>query len=773
MAKEKQRGFFRRKPNKKETITEANVTQDINNNQRVSDKIIKSVSTSSVTTESSVSALTANERQLMELYDTMDCDAVISASLDLFADNTTLINSKTGHVAAVQSENISFQSEINDFLWNVFNVDSEAWHIIRSLAKDGKVILDTQASCDGKEWSFNKVDTPYNVHALTYNNYDIKYYAVSAEDSQGSNFGANPFADLYSRTHGGADYSVEPAQRYISGFNAKKTSGKMLLKTTSPATGISVTEELNVLTGKSILAPIITTWQTLNTMENALLTARLTKATQFKLVQVDISDSTNEQADKIMASVKNAFKNSETIDKTKGSYQNRLAPVPVDDLVFVPKKGEKGAITVNAVGGELSETPMKDIEYMRNKLFAGLSVLKAYIGWEETTPGGLGDSTLTKLDERFGRRVSRLQLILKDILIQVIEHYWTRSKIDRTLENIPEYNILLGKVSTKEDQDLRAALEDNFRTASSIIDLARDELFADKINKDKLFTYIFEEILNLDISKFDNSVNPEEISLKINELFLEGTYSELLNKDNLRYLFNTYDIALVDEDEVITLTSIAEALYNTSDRTRLLSEATYRDLRSDSKNKDPKRLSKSKRLTVKYTGLEDDGKINFVVTAEDPAKNSREGKPTSYKTKVLLKDAQDIFTDHDVHTTGVSLVRQAIDGDLSVSCECPASMYWGQQYKGTQQDYSLVKNTIAPTRNLPTQVVCKHVLATLTALPFWNNTLVRDFRAKGLLGVYKKKRVQKLPKVSNVDKQQVDTQTKPEDQVNNDTQEKV
>ena len=171
---------------------------------------------------------------------------------------------------------------------------------------------------------------------------------------------------------------------------------------------------------------------------------------------------------------------------------------------------------------------------------------------------------------------------------------------------------------------------------------------------------------------------------------------------------------------------------------QFLSEATYKDLRDKSKHEDPARVSKSKKIRVRYMGVDKGMNVMFTVSAEDPEKNAKAGRPTSYKTKVLLRDAEQIFKEKQGTTTDANLVRQAINGNLLVSCTCPAATYWGQEYKGTIHDYSLVKNNIPPTRNLPTQVVCKHMFATLTALPFWNNSIVRDFRALGLLSGHKK-----------------------------------
>lgn len=719
MAEKKLNWFERlfRRSNKREIITEVV-------GQEVSDNIIKGLSTTSLSLVDSIDTLVSDERVLHNIYDQMDQDAVISAALDLFADNATIINQKTGHVASVEVEaDPDIQDELNDFLWRIFKVDTEGWEIVRSLVKNGKVIIDAMPENVGSSWAFVEVDNPSDAHALLSPNGEIKYIAITPEAKVDQ-------SDIFGmlKQDKGSEYMLYPSSQYITGFNSKDIKGTMTVRIESELFEDDYKEEeLKIRSGKSILYPIINTWHTLTNMENALYVNRLTKSTQFKVVQVDVTGLNNEQATKLVNDVKNVFKNTETLDTSNNRYQNRRAPITVDDMVFIPKKGEQGTVSIDSVGGDLSKMPMEDIEYQRNKLFAGLGVLKAYLGFEETTPGGLGDSTLTKLDERFGRRVQRLQTVLKSILEQAIEFYWVHSYEHRTLNNLPKYTVILSKVSTKEDKDNRDILTTNIATANSLINIMKNDWFADKVDKDKAFKYIFENILNISTQAFDKTLAVENVDLIIN-----GTITEIANKKLLKDLINEYDVYI--EDDKYNLIPLNEISSSRRAFKQILAEETYKTLRSQSISDDPKRLSKSKKIIIRYTGLDNDNNLTFTATAEDPELNRATGKPTSYSTKVSLKDLAKVIKDNKENVkSDKDIVNAALNGDIGVSCNCPASKYWGQQYMGTINDYSIDINTIAPTRNVPTQVVCKHTLATLSVLPFWWNTIVRDLRNKGLL----------------------------------------
>ena len=691
---------------------------------------------------------TAEDSKLIELYRKMENDAVVAAALDLYADNATQVNEKTKHVASIECKDPKLKEELNDFLWNVVKIDIEAWQIVRDLARDGKIFLDTRLN--ENEWGFIPVQDPSKVNALTKGQNNIEYFVVAPEDEKEKQGASNSFTVLHVKNEKNLEgYTVEDKDRFIAGFNTREIVGKMSVGTDSHFKEEDMVEELLVQTGRSSLANIVTTYQTLSALEDAVFINRLTKSTEFKIVQVDVSESNNKQAKQILDAVKNAFKSSESIDMTSNRYQNRQSPIPISDFIYVPTKGAKGSVTIETVGGEVGEQKMADIDYYRNKEFAGLGVLKAYLGFEETTPGGLGDGTLTMLDERFGRKVLRFQSVLKNIVSQMISFYWRYSTNSRTEDNLPAFEVLLGKVSTKEDAAKQERLDKAVSTARSIIDLAKDDMFIENVDFDKLFKYIFNEIIGIDTALFDNEPHEDTIDVRIKEI---GTSKKSITEKHkskkhiverksetyLKNLLKKYSIYIeTSHGNLIPLSRILDARRY---RKGILSEATYNQLKDASKSKDPARLKKSKKIIVKYAGIDKKNMINFTVTAEDPAANKKAGRPTSYKTKISLKDLAYLVKatiedskDGKEGMTEKDLVNMAIQGDVSLSCNCPASKYWGQQYLGTKDDYSLDKNDIAPTKNIPLQPICKHTLATLTVLPFWYNTIVRDLRTKGVL----------------------------------------
>lgn len=161
-----------------------------------------------------------------------------------------------------------------------------------------------------------------------------------------------------------------------------------------------------------------------------------------------------------------------------------------------------------------------------------------------------------------------------------------------------------------------------------------------------------------------------------------------------------------------------------------INEETYKELKDTSIETDPERRRRARGVEGNYVGITDNELIEFRVSAENPELNAERGKPTSYRVNVSLKDFTQLKEEDN---TPREIINKAMKGNVAVSCTCPAAMYWGQQYNGTVNDYSLDINDIAPTINVPTQTICKHTFVALSILPFWRNRIYRDMKELGLI----------------------------------------
>ena len=135
---------------------------------------------------------------------------------------------------------------------------------------------------------------------------------------------------------------------------------------------------------------------------------------------------------------------------------------------------------------------------------------------------------------------------------------------------------------------------------------------------------------------------------------------------------------------------------------------------SDIVNKsDQKSISRSKRLTAKLYKVEDN-RILYTVT-------SSKGNNQYLVTLLLLG------------LTGNRLrsLKDAIKGDIKISCTCPAFLYKGYKYITYKRQVGLNKETRPPVKTNPNQegMACKHIVAALEQLKLDYTSIYNLFKS--------------------------------------------
>lgn len=171
--------------------------------------------------------------------------------------------------------------------------------------------------------------------------------------------------------------------------------------------------EFTIRRGLSFLRSARSAFRILEVMELVLVAVRLGRSQLYRLVQVEVGNADKNETVKLLREFKTKLATQESLDTVNGSYTASLKPVPHGQNVYIPTRNGKGAVDIKTVGGDYDIREILDIDYFKNKLYAALQVPKAYLGFEESLPGGIGDTSLTRLDIRFARKVRRLKEILE------------------------------------------------------------------------------------------------------------------------------------------------------------------------------------------------------------------------------------------------------------------------------------------------------------------------------------------------------------------------
>ncbi len=195
----------------------------------------------------------------------------------------------------------------------------------------------------------------------------------------------------------------------------------------------------------SILAPVRKVFKQLAMMEDALVIARLTRAPQRYGFLVDVDGiEPGEPTIEYLNKVKDMMKKRRTIDPATGKMDLKFNPLSMEEDLFVGVRSN-GKSDVKVLQGQANLGQLGDIEFFQNKLFAGIKVPKAYLGFERDVNA---KATLTEQDVQFARSVRRIQLAIIEQYRKLFDFVLAVRGVDPTAV---EYTIKLPVISTIDE----------------------------------------------------------------------------------------------------------------------------------------------------------------------------------------------------------------------------------------------------------------------------------------------------------------------------------
>lgn len=213
--------------------------------------------------------------------------------------------------------------------------------------------------------------------------------------------------------------------------------------------------------GEGFIENAMVAWQVLSALEDILLLTRMTRSILYRIFQVQVGNKGNKETAQILDRLKNRLKMEETVDIRSRIYSSTLTQVPLADSIFIPMHGDTGAIKVDTVGGDVNLKDAIDLDYFRDKLHSALRIPAPYLSYTEALPGGIGDSSLTRMDIRYSRTITRIQSILAEGLRDICIRYLELTIGERALAELPDFKIKFTSINSAEDSS-RAQLQKTF-----------------------------------------------------------------------------------------------------------------------------------------------------------------------------------------------------------------------------------------------------------------------------------------------------------------------
>lgn len=222
--------------------------------------------------------------------------------------------------------------------------------------------------------------------------------------------------------------------------------------------------------GESFLENSMVAWQVLTALEDILLLTRMTRSILYRIFSVEVGNKGNKETKDLLQRLKNKVKMDETVDVRSKIYNSSLSQVPLGDSIFIPTRNGTGVINVQTVGGDVNLHDAVDLDYFKDKLFAGLRIPAPFLGFTESLPGGIGDTSLTRMDIRYSRTITRIQTILSEGLKDICLLYLKLTRTKQAFEELPDFKISFTSINSSEDASRADLKQTQMNTLKTVLD---------------------------------------------------------------------------------------------------------------------------------------------------------------------------------------------------------------------------------------------------------------------------------------------------------------
>jgi len=416
-------------------------------------------------------------------YEEMDDYPLISAALDIFADDSTQPDTQINRTMWVTSPDKSTKNTLDDLIHKRLRLDEEIWEISRTTCKYGQ--------------DFEEIlVTPQGVVGL---NFLPPPTVRRIEGPRGELFG---FIQDFQGRFG---YTPEDFKQVLAGRTTDLGGRGQGDEAAMGLAGVAALEDWEVvhfrLRGKqrrsvygySIMESGRWIWKRLLLLEDSALIYRLQRAPERFAFYVDVGDLPPAEALAYVNRVRQQYKKRKYVNPTTGKIDLRFDPLAQDEDFFLPTRQGQEGTKVDVLGAPQWQH-MEDIEYFQNMLFAALKVPKAYLAQDENT----ARSVLSTEDVRFARSVLRVQRELVNGIRKVCRVHLAA----------------LGLNPYDQEYDIRMTVP------SSIFELAQLEVRnarADLAGRMKEFVslyWVYKNILSLSDDEIDMMVRQREQDVK-------------------------------------------------------------------------------------------------------------------------------------------------------------------------------------------------------------------------------------------------------------------
>jgi hypothetical protein len=378
----------------------------------------------------------SSKTELYTDYEVMDQDSIIASALDIYADETVM-KDDFGDVLRITSENENVKKILHNLFYDILNIDFNLWPWVRNMCKYGDFYL--------------HLDIQEEIGIM--NVVPLSAYEIVREEGMDP---TNPYHVEFKQL-GGGNITYENFE--IAHFRLLSDSNFLPY-------------------GKSIIEGGRKVWKQLTLMEDAMLIHRIMRAPEKRIFKIDVGNIPPAEVDNYMQKIINQMKKTPYVDQQTGDYNLKFNMQNMLEDYFLPVRGGQSGTEIDTLAG-MEFTGIDDIEYLRNRMLAGLKIPKAFIGYEE---GLGGKATLAAEDVRFARTIERIQRIVISELYKIAVVHLSAQGFENA--ELLDFDLTMTSPSTIYEQE-------KLTLYNTKVDLAKSMLEGKIISKSWIYKNIF------------------------------------------------------------------------------------------------------------------------------------------------------------------------------------------------------------------------------------------------------------------------------------------
>jgi hypothetical protein len=325
-------------------------------------------------------------------YEEMDDYPEISAALDIYADDATVTDTQRNRAVWIESADETVQQALDDLFHRRLRLDEEIREIARTTVKYGndyEEMLVTEDGVVGLQYlavpTVRRVEGPRG-----------ELYGFVQDFKGRSNYSPVEFQEALAARFALGTGALNGALPYVAMEDWEVVHFRLKGK------------QRRSLYGYSVMEPCRWIWKRLMMLEDAALIYRLQRAPERYAFYVDTGDLPPKEALAYVNQCRQMYRKKKFFNPSTGRVDLRNNPLGQDEDFFVPVRKGSEAARIEVLGAP-SWQHMDDIEYFRDKLFAGMKVPKAYLAQE----ADVARAVLSSEDVRFAMAVLSVQQELR------------------------------------------------------------------------------------------------------------------------------------------------------------------------------------------------------------------------------------------------------------------------------------------------------------------------------------------------------------------------